>query len=100
MAVCHSGARPTFLADLRFDAHQCCQSGNAVRTPSAAVIVMLVIAIDLAAVLLALADKFSLSKVFLRPLAQRVLQPSIEAAGFDAKERHSAARKIPGDALR
>ena len=52
------------------------------------------IAIDLAAVLLCLPDKFSLPYVFLRPLAQRALQPDIESAGLDAKgTAHCSHRK-------
>jgi hypothetical protein len=47
--------------------------------------VKLLIGIYLAAVLVCLADEFGLACIFPGPVAQRVLEPGLKAAGMDAQ---------------
>ena len=54
----------------------------------------LAIAVDLAALFPGLPDQPGLPSIFLRPSAQRVLQPGVEPAGMDAKTpAHRAHRE-------
>ena len=82
-----AGAAP--VANLRSDPGQRRQSGNTVLrdafTLVAQIVRQLAIPIDLAAVDPSLPDKLGLPRVFLRAMAQRLLEPCIEAAEMDPK---------------
>lgn len=74
------------IADLRLDACQVGQAGNAIATTGLAlieqIVVQLAIPIDLAAVAQGLPDQCNLS-IFLRSPAQRRFALGIETAGLD-----------------
>ena len=79
-------ARPALVADLRPDARQPRQPGNAVGAAGLAVIqqviVQLAVAIDLAAVVPSFADQIGLPDIFPSPLVQRALLLSIVVTGL------------------
>lgn len=82
LATITAGAAP--VADLRLDTCKLSQSGYPVRTDALAlfnqIVMQLAIAIDLAALRPSLLQQLGLAPVFLRPCAQRFLQPCIEPA--------------------
>ena len=82
-------AGPPFVTDKGFDARKFAQACDAVRAASLTliqeIVVKLAIAVDLATIRPRLPHQLGLAGIFAGALAERVLQPSIEAAGMDAQ---------------
>lgn len=82
-------ARPTPISDLGLDPSQSGKTRDTVQVTRFSlikqIVMKLAISIDLTALLPGLAQQFSLTDVFPRPFAQRILQPGVKAAWIDVQ---------------
>ena len=87
--ACRQNCQVVPIADLGLDPSLPGQAGNTVGTAGLTlikqVVMQLAVAIDLAALLPGILNELGLAVVFLSPLAQRVLEPGIKAAGMDGE---------------